>query len=141
MKGRDRMKTTTDISKSGRADRGAAGIAWGKRKVIVFSLVCGSVAALFLGGCAAGDYSTAYYAPDYGPYYSDYGYGGDPYYYGYDPGYYGGYVVGSTRHNRYYGSHHFAHDFGTSRTSTVRSAPPSSARTSVAPAPRAPSHR
>ena len=135
------MKTTADISKSGRTDRGAAGIAWGKRMVMVFSLVCGSMAVLLLGGCAAGDYSTAYYAPDYGPYYSDYGYGGDPYYYGYDPGYYGGYVVGSTRHNRYYGSHHFAHDFGTSRTSTVRTAPPSSARTSVAPAPRAPSHR
>ncbi len=134
------MKTTMDISKSGGADRGAVGIERRQRMLMVFSLVCGSVAAFFLGGCAVAPYSTAYYAPDYGPYYSDYGYGGDPYYYGYDPGYYGGYVTGSTRHSRYYGSHHFAHDFRTSRTSTMRSAPRTSTQT-VAPAPRAPSRR
>jgi hypothetical protein len=141
MKGRHRMKTTTVISKNGKADRAAAGIGRGKRMVIGFSLVCGSVAALLLGGCAVAPYSTAYYAPDYGPYYSDYGYGGDPYYYGYDPGYYGGYAIGSTRHSRYYGSHHFAHDFGTSRTSTVRSAPRSAPRSVAPSAPRAPSRR
>lgn len=135
------MKTTTDISKNGKADRGAAGIERRQRTVIVFWLVCGSVAAFLLGGCVAGDYATAYYAPDYGPYYSDYGYGGDPYYYGYDPGYYGGYAIGSTRHGRYYGSHHFSHDFGTSRTSTVRTAPRTTTRTVTPPAPRAPSRR
>jgi hypothetical protein len=138
MKGRHRMKTTTDISK-GSAHRSAAEVGRRKPKMIVFSLVCGSVAALLLGGCVAGDYAGAYYVPDYGPYYSDYGYGGDPYYYGYDPGYYGGYVIGGTRHYRHFGSHHFAHDFGTSRTSSMRSTPRSSTRTSAPPAPRAPS--
>ena len=134
------MKTTTVISKNGKTDRSAAGIGRGKRMVIGFSLVCGSVAALLLGGCAA-PYSTAYYAPNYGPYYSDYGYGGDPYYYGYDPGYYGGYVIGSTRHRRYYGSHHFAHDFGASRGPSVRTGPRTSPRTVAPTAPSVRSRR
>jgi hypothetical protein len=141
MKGRQGMKTKTDISKNGWAVQGAAGIEQGKRTVMIFSLVSVSVAAFFLGGCAVAPYSTAYYAPDYGPYYSDYGYGGGPYYYGYDPGYYGGYVIGSTRHRRYYGSHHFTRDFGTSRTSTARTAPRTTTRTVTPPAPRAPSRR
>jgi hypothetical protein len=140
MKGRHRMKMTTDISKNGRADRDAAVIEGGQRKLTAFLLVCGSVAALLLGGCAAGNYSTAYYAPDYGPYYSDYGYGGDPYY-GYDPGYYGGYVIGSTRHHRYYGSHHFAHDFGASRSPSARTAPRTSPRTVAPTAPSVRSRR
>jgi hypothetical protein len=135
------MKRTMDISENERWERGARGIGRRQRTVMVFTLVFGSVVAFLLGGCAAGDYSTAYYAPDYGPYYSDYGYGGDPYYYGYDPGYYGGYVIGSARHSRYYGSHHFAHDFGASRSPSVRTAPRTTTRTVAPPAPRAPSRR
>jgi hypothetical protein len=127
------MKTTMDISRRGSADREAAGVGRRTRNMIAFSLMCGSVLALLLGGCADGTYAGAYYAPDYGPYYGDYGYGGDPYYYGYDPGYYGEYVIGSTRHHRYYGSHHFAHDFGASRGPSVRTAPPSSSTRTVVP--------
>lgn len=131
------MKMTTDISKSGIADREAAGVERRKRRVIAFSLMCGSAVALLLGGCVAGDYSGAYYAPDYGPYYGDYGYTGDPYY-GYDPGYYGGYAIGSTRYHRHFGHHHFANDFGRSRGPSVRTAPPTTTRISAPRAPHAP---
>ena len=84
---------------------------WKNVRTIALALLCAMGSALILGGCAD-QYGGAYYAPDYGSYYGSYGYGGGPYYYGYDSSYYGAYNVGGVRHSRYYGGHHFAHDFG-----------------------------
>jgi hypothetical protein len=141
MKGRDLMKTTMDISQNKISCPSVMRGAPQPSKLMIFSLMCVSALGLLLGGCADGTYATAYYAPDYGPYYSDYGYAGEPYY-GYDPGYYGGFDVSGTRYHRYYGAHHFSRDFRSSNSSSVRTtAPRSSVRVNTPSAPRAPNRR
>jgi hypothetical protein len=122
MKGRHHMKMTMDISKDGITGGRAAGFGWRKLRMIALPVLCVTLTAFLLGGCADGTYSGAYYAPDYASYYSDYGYAGDPYY-GYDPGYYGGYVIGGSHFHRHFGHHHFGNDFRTSRGPSMRSAP------------------
>jgi len=64
-----------------------------------------------MGGCAGyyePGFGSAYYSPDYGPYYGDYGYAYSPWDYG---GYGGDILIGGVRHHGYYGGHHFGHDF------------------------------
>jgi hypothetical protein len=71
------------------------------------------VAGVGLSGCAETGgvgYSSAYYAPDYGPYYGDYGYDGYPYWGG-GPYLGSSIIIGGRSHRGYYGGHHFAHDF------------------------------
>ena len=91
-------------------------------KAASMALLAGSL-ALASGGCAAypeAGYGRAYYTPDYSSYYGEYGYGGEPY-----PAFAGGYgdglFIGGVRHQGYYGSHHFGHDFMGARGGSFRS--------------------
>ena len=85
---------------------------------LVASLLGLGVIALALNGCATGDvaagYNTAYFAPDYQPYYGAYGYDGLPYW-GDGPYVDAAVIVGGREHRGYFGGHHFAHDWGSFR--------------------------
>ena len=110
------MKTdflANNINNTTRGDLSDERIARFSLKVLI-SAASMIVAAISFAGCADGYYAAgygpAYYAPDYGPYYAEYVYDGSPYW---GPGAYydTDIVIGGVHHHRYYGGHHFAHEW------------------------------